>query len=234
MIDKTLPTPIPAPGDEALTLTVHAMPGQAAVGIKPAVVAGRWKMLAVLLVCVAPIVASYLSYYVFRPEGRRNFGDLIEPQRPAPALATRTLGGEIGDLRMLKGQWLLVTVAGGACTDGCENNLYLQRQLRESLGKEKDRLDRIWLVTDDAALPPSLLPALGGASVLRVSLPALANWLQPQTGQMLADHLYVIDPMGNWMLRFPPNLDAPAAAKAKRDLDRLLRASSGWDKEGRP
>ena len=232
MNHKTLP--IPTPGDEPLTLTVHAMPGEAAPGSQRAVVAGRWKMLAVLLVCVAPIVASYLSYYVLRPEGRRNFGDLIEPQRPAPALATRTLGGAAGDLHTLRGQWLLVTVAGGACPATCESNLYLQRQLRESLGKEKERLDRVWLVVDDAAVPPALLPALGGASVLRVSGAALALWLQPQAGQALADHLYVVDPMGNWMMRFPPNLDAPAAAKAKRDLDRLLRASSGWDKEGRP
>lgn len=232
MNNKNLP--ILTPADEPLTLTVHAMPGEAAPGAKPAVVKGRWKMLAILLVCVAPILASYFSYYVLRPEGRRNFGDLIEPQRPAPALATRTLGGVEGDLRALKGQWLLVTVGGGACTSACETNLYLQRQLRESLGKEKDRMDRVWLVTDDAAVPPALLPALGSASVLRVSSASLANWLQPQTGQTLADHLYVVDPMGNWMMRFPPNLDAPAAAKAKRDLDRLLRASSSWDKEGRP
>ena len=191
-------------------------------------------MLAVLLVCVAPIAASYFSYYVLRPEGRRNFGDLIEPQRPVPALATRTLGGAAGDLQSLKGQWLLVTVAGGACTAACENNLYLQRQLRESLGKEKERLDRVWLVIDDAAIPSALLAALDGAAVLWVSPAALAGWLQPQAGQALADHLYVVDPMGNWMMRFPPNLDAPAAAKAKRDVDRLLRASSGWDKEGRP
>ena len=210
------------------------MPGQPVSGAARAVMAGRWKMLAVLLVCVAPIAASYFSYYVLRPEGRRNFGDLIEPQRPVPALATRTLGGASGDLQSLKGQWLLVTVAGGACTAACENNLYLQRQLRESLGKEKERLDRVWLVIDDAAIPSALLAALDGAAVLRVSQAALAGWLQPQSGQALADHLYVVDPMGNWMMRFPANLDAPAAAKAKRDVDRLLRASSGWDKEGRP
>lgn len=210
------------------------MPGEPASGAARAVMAGRWKMLAVLLVCVAPIAASYFSYYVLRPEGRRNFGDLIEPQRPVPALATRTLGGASGNLQSLKGQWLLVTVAGGACTAACENNLYLQRQLRESLGKEKERLDRVWLVIDDAAIPSALLAALDGAAVLRVSQAALAGWLQPQSGQALADHLYVVDPMGNWMMRFPANLDAPAAAKAKRDVDRLLRASSGWDKEGRP
>ncbi|MCY7369685.1 MAG: hypothetical protein LH479_02140 [Polaromonas sp.] len=210
------------------------MPGEPVRDSARRAVAGRWKMLLLLLVCVAPIAASYFSYYVLRPEGRRNFGELIDPQRPLPNLATRTLGGAAGDLRTLKGQWLLVTVAGGACDAVCENNLYLQRQLRESLGKEKERLDRVWLIVDEAPVPQPLSSALGGASVLRVSAKELAGWLKPQAGQALADHLYVVDPVGNWMMRFPPNLDAAAAAKAKRDLDRLLRASAGWDTEGRP
>ena len=232
MTNKTLPQP--PTGDLPLTLTVHAMPGEPVRDSARRAVAGRWKMLLLLLVCVAPIAASYFSYYVLRPEGRRNFGELIDPQRPLPNLATRTLGGAAGDLRTLKGQWLLVTVAGGACDAVCENNLYLQRQLRESLGKEKERLDRVWLIVDEAPVPQPLSSALGGASVLRVSAKELAGWLKPQAGQALADHLYVVDPVGNWMMRFPPNLDAAAAAKAKRDLDRLLRASAGWDTEGRP
>jgi hypothetical protein len=43
----------------------------------------------------------------------------------------------------------------------------------------------------------------------------------------------VIDPMGNFMMRFPANMDVPGASKAKRDLDRLLKASSSWDQAGR-
>lgn len=50
----------------------------------------------------------------------------------------------------------------------------------------------------------------------------------------MADHLYVVDPMGNWMMRFPAAMDTAGAAKAKRDLERLLRASSSWDEAGRP
>ncbi len=209
-----------------------ARAGGAARGVDA--VSGRWKMLAVLLVCVAPILASYFTYYVVRPEGRRNFGELIDPQRPLPSLSTQTLDGREGQLSALKGQWLLVAVAGGACDKACEQNLYLQRQLRESLGKEKERVDRVWLVPDTAAVPQALIPALAGATVLRVPADGLAAWLQPVAGKPLASHLYVVDPLGNWMLRFPPDMDTTAAAKAKRDLDRLLRASSSWDKEGRP
>jgi len=126
-----------------------------------------------------------------------------------------------------------VTVGGAACDALCERHLYLQRQLRESLGKEKNRMDRVWLIDDAAPIPPALEPALRGATVLRVPQPALGQWLQPGQGHALSEHLYLVDPLGNWMLRFPSGLDMAGAAKAKRDLDRLLRASASWDKEGR-
>ena len=188
-------------------------------------------MLAVLLVCAAPVMASYFTYYIVRPEGRRNYGELVDPQRPLPALTGVAPDGRRTDLPTLKGQWLLVSVAGGACDAACQQHLYFQRQLRESLGREKDRLDRVWLVSDDAAVPAALGTALQGATVLRVA--GLDGWLQPAAGQQLADHLYVVDPMGNWMMRFPANMDAAGAAKAKRDLERLLRASNSWDKPDR-
>ncbi len=190
-------------------------------------------MLAVLLVCAAPVIASYFTYYVVRPEGRRNFGELIDPQRPLPAMTTQTLDGQPGELATLKGQWLLLSVAGAACDARCEKNLYFQRQLREALGKEKERLDRVWLVTDEAPVADALRPALASSAVLRVAPVALAQWLEAAAGQRLQDHLYLVDPLGNWMMRFPADMDAAAAAKAKRDLERLLRASSSWDKEGR-
>ena len=220
--------------DQPLGLTVHTMPmpDQGSLGAG-ATVSGRWKMLAVLLVCAAPVIASYLTYYVVRPEGRRNFGDLIDPQRPIPALATVALDGAKGELPALKGQWLLLTVAGGSCDAGCEQNLYFQRQLREVLGKEKERVDRVWLVSDDAPVREALKPALAGATVLRVPESALSQWLRAADGQRLQDHIYLVDPLGNWMMRFPAGMDAAAATKAKRDLERLLRASSSWDREGR-
>ena len=215
---------------------MHSLPSPDGVAQEDArrTVVGRWKMLAVLLVCAAPVIASYFTYYVVRPEGRRNFGELIEPQRPVPALAATPLQGPSTTLPALRGQWLLVTVAGGACDAACEQHLYFQRQLRESLGKNKDRMDRVWLVTDDAPVRAALLPALSDAMVWRVDPAQLAQWLQPAAGQTLAGHLYVVDPMGNFMMRFPAGLDRDGAARAKRDLERLMRASSSWDQAGRP
>ncbi len=221
--------------DAPLGFTVHSMPApdDALRADASRTRVGRWKMLFVLLICASPVIASYWTYYVIRPEGRRNYGALIEPQRPLPAVATVSLSGESAALTSLKGQWLLLSVGGGACDAACQQRLYFQRQLREALGKDKDRLDRVWLIQDDAKPEPSLLPALAQATVLYVKAQDVQGWLPPSTGQSVASHLYVIDPLGNLMLRFPADMDMAGAAKAKRDLERLLRASAFWDTPGR-
>lgn len=223
--------PAALPQDEPLSLTVHTLPVPLDDNARSK--AGRWKMIAVLLVCASPVIASYFTYYVVRPEGRRNYGELVTPQRALPAMVTTDLNGKSGELAALKNQWLLINVAGAGCDAACQQRLYFQRQLRESLGKQKGRLDRVWLVTDTAAVDARLQPALAEATVVRVPAQALVQWLPPAGSQRLEDHLYVVDPMGNLMLRFPANMDAAGAAKAKRDLDRLLRASGSWDVEGR-
>lgn len=216
-------------------MTVHSMPvpeplGEPVQGRKRS---GRWKMTAVMLVCATPVIASYFTYYVVRPEGRRNFGELIDPQRPLPDVLAQNLQGQPVPLKSLRGQWLLMSTASAACEETCARHLYLQRQLREGLGKDKDRLDWVWLISDSAPVPDQLLPALKEATVLRVPQAELSKWLQAQAGHQLGEHLYLVDPIGNWMMRFPPQLDNSTAAKTKRDLERLMRASAFWDKGGR-
>ena len=71
---------------------------------------------------------------------------------------------------------------------------------------------------------------ISGLIVLAVPQAALSRWLEPAPGKRLEDHLYIVDPLGNWMMRVPPE---PDAAKLKRDLDKLLRASASWDTAGR-
>ena len=233
MLNKSSPSHSPnAPAtDEPLGLTVHSLPSFNDSSKRSKY--GRFKMIAVLLVCASPVVASYFTYYVIRPEGRRNYGELITPQRPLPAVTTVDLSGKSEELAALKKQWLLISVASAACDAACEQRLYFQRQLRESLGKGKGRLDRVWLISDAAPVDTRLKAALAEATVLRVPSAALAQWLPPAPGQQVQDHLYVVDPLGNLMMRFPANMDAAGAAKAKRDLDRLLRASGSWDIDGR-
>ncbi|MFC5496010.1 hypothetical protein ACFPOE_00560 [Caenimonas terrae] len=221
--------------DEPLGLTVHSLPSpaQAEDDVQRRTVRGRWRLLALMAVCAAPVVASYFTYYVVRPETRRSYGQLIEPQRPLPQFAATGLDGKSQPLAALKGQWLLISVAGGSCDPACERHLYLQRQLREGLGKDKDRMDWVWLVPDAAPVRPALLPALSQATVLRVPGEQLAQWLPAAAGHGMQEHLFLVDPLGNLMMRFPAALDPGSAPQAKRDLDRLMRASAGWDRPGR-
>jgi hypothetical protein len=195
---------------------------------------GRWKLLLVMAICAAPVVASYLMYYVVRPQGRANYATLIEPAREIPAhLPLADLDGRPVSTASLKGQWLLVVVGRADCDSACEKRLFAQRQLREMTGRERDRIDKVWFVTDEAPLRPELRAALAAApatQVLRVPSSALANWLQPAAGESLDAHLYLVDPRGQWMMRAPPALDP---GRFKRDLERLLRASSSWDEPGR-
>jgi hypothetical protein len=225
----------PADAAVPLSFTVHSMPAPElddAVARRTA--RGRLKMLLVLLVCAAPVIASYFTYFVIRPQGRTNYSDLIEPLRPIPpTLPLADLQGRAVEPRSLRGQWLLVVVAGGACDANCEKLLWLQRQLRETLGRERDRLDKVWLIDDAAAPRPPVLQAVGAApavTVLRTDAAALAEWLQPAAGRTSGEHLYLVDPLGNWMMRAPAD---PEPARLKRDVERLLRASASWDKAGR-
>lgn len=219
--------------DEPLTMTVHSLPqlDQGSARSVAATRAGRWKMLLLLLVCASPVVASYLTYYVIRPQGRTNYGELIQPQRSIPALSGVNAQGQSVPLASLKDQWLLVSVADSACNERCQQHLYLQHQLRETLGREKDRLDWVWLRTGAADLSPALREATESAMVLHLERSEIASWLEPAAGAQLEDHLYVVDPLGNWMMRFPADLDPK---QVQRDLNRLLRASASWDKAGRP
>ncbi len=220
---------------DPVSFTVHSQPSPALTDDRRRTSSGRLKMLLVLAVCAAPVVASYLTYFVIRPEGRNNYSDIISPSRELPAgLPLKNLAGVLVAAASLRGQWLLIVVGDAACSAQCEKQLYLQRQLRETLGREKERVDKLWLVTDDAAPRPEVLQAIasGGAppTVLRVPREALANWLAPAAGEALDAHLYLVDPMGQWMMRTPVN---PEPGKLKRDLEKLLRASSSWDLPGR-
>jgi cytochrome oxidase Cu insertion factor (SCO1/SenC/PrrC family) len=223
--------------DQVLGLSVHTLP-QPEAAARQRTRMGRLKMLLVWAVCAAPVVASYLSYYVIKPQGRSNYGALITPPVPLPAatgLHLSRLDGQPVAPDALKGQWLLVVVAPAACNAQCEQQLWLQRQLREVLGKDKDRLDRVWLLPQEAGAEPApvrqaLLPALAQAWVLRAPAAELQAWLKPEAGQTQEAHLYLVDPRGDWMMRFPANADP---TRVKKDLLKLLKASESWDEAGR-
>ena len=224
-------------GPESLSLTVHDMPVPTRDLAAAQTPRGRLTMLGILLACALPVIASYVTYFWIRPGGRTNYATLIEPQRALPALdrlPAEDLDGQAVPLTRLKGQWLVIVVGPASCAGNaaCERRLYLQRQLREMVGAERDRVDKLWLVDTPGPVAPALrsvLEASPGMHVLRVDREALAQWLQPEPGHALEEHVYIVDPLGNWMMRSPVS---PDPMRLKKDLDRLLRGSEWWDRPG--
>ncbi len=183
----------------------------------------KWTLYLVIAVCAAPAVLSYLTYYVIKPEKRNNYGELIDPRAyPIPDLASVALDGKPASLNDFHGKWLLVQADAGDCEKRCADKLFYQRQLRLTQGKDSDRIERVWLVNDAAPLSTVLVKEYDGTRILRVDPKKLAAWLPVDTGTVLEDHLYVIDPLGNLMMRFPKD---PDYNKVKKDLTKLLKAS---------
>ncbi|GAB4215854.1 MAG: cytochrome c oxidase subunit I [Rhodoferax sp.] len=221
--------------DEVLDLAVHSLPTPGAVAGPVPKAAGRWKLLALVLACSLPVVVAYFVFYVIKPQGQAAFGQLIDPVRPMPEAALRDTEGKATPLAALKGQWLLVKVDGGACVASCQAGLLLTRQLRLMLGQGMERVDWVWLIDDTQAPVPTLLRDVQRDKAwVRFAQPTtIASWLPAADADQRHQRLYVVDPMGNAMMYFPLPLDRVTAARAKHDLEHLLRASMAWDTPGR-
>lgn len=186
--------------------------------------AGRGKLFLVLAVCASPLIASYFTYYVIKPSSRTNYGTLLDPRNyPIPALASTALDGSKSSLQDYKGKWLMVQVNDADCQAACQKRLNDMRQLRLAQGKEMDRIERVWLITDDRPLETMLLREYDGMRHLRVSPQVLQAWLPVEQGTLASDHIYLIDPLGNLMMRYPKDADPN---KIKKDLAKLLKASA--------
>ena len=201
---------------------VTTSPGEQAAPAPAARRRQRLKLLALLLVCASPVIASYTAYYLMPPAGRTNYGDLIQPQRPVPELRLAATDGTPYRFSALLGQWVLVQIDEGACGKPCVDKLYALRQQRTMTGKNRERLDRVWLLTDATPPAPVLARDYEGTIVLRADPAELARLFPAEPGRRIEDYLYAIDPLGHLMMRFPADGDP---ARIRKDLSRLLRAS---------
>jgi hypothetical protein len=194
---------------------------------------GRWKLLLVLAVCAAPLVGSYLTYYVIKPKGGvTNFGALIDPrEHPIPAMASTTLDGKPATLENYKGKWIMLKVGPSDCQQDCQDQLFAMRQLRTMQGKEMERIERVWMITDDQPLDTLLMRVNDGTRMLRAPAAVIDKWLplEPGAGDRASDHVYLIDPLGNLMMRFPKGAvssDTEKVKKVHKDISKLLKASA--------
>jgi cytochrome oxidase Cu insertion factor (SCO1/SenC/PrrC family) len=187
---------------------------------------GRWMLLLLALVCAAPVIASYLMYYVFKPAGgTSSYGTLIEPQRPIPAqLAVTDENGQRVPLKSLEGKWLMLTVNGSDCDEQCVTRLFFMRQVRVLQSGERERVVDIWLRTDDKPVAERIKAAYPqpDTRMLVADEKALAAWLPAGDNTKLSDHIFLVDPNGNLMMRFPKN---PDPKKINADLAKLLKWS---------
>lgn len=180
---------------------------------------GAWPVLLILALCAAPVVAAWLAYFVWPPASRTNQGELIEA-RPLSDPPLEQIGGGALRLSSLRGKWLLVQIDDGACDPACRGKLLYMRQLRLTQGKDMDRVQRVWLVTDGAPVDPTLAREFAGTVIARAAATALPREF-PAAGEP-KDYIFVVDPLGNLMLRWSRSSDPDGM---KRDLSRLLRAS---------
>ena len=192
----------------------------------------RWPRHVPLYVLVAitvlPIAAAYLAYYAAPPSGRTNYGTLLEPQRPVPELLPLVnLDGTRFDLRKLAGNWVMVMVDSSECDQSCADKLLMMRQQRTMTGKHRDRVQRVWLISDQGPLPIMLMREYEGTHFVRAPMQTLREFLvlPDATDANLESHIWLIDPRGNLMLRWPKNPDPKGV---KRDLARLLSVAAGW------
>ena len=170
---------------------------------------GRAKLLALGALFSLPVVLGWIAYLTgWVPGTTSNYGTLLQP-RPL----------DMPPLAALRGKWVLLQFDGAACDARCEQKLYTMRQVRRAQGREMVRVERLWIVTDSAALRPALLAAIEGTRIAR-GAGSHADFFP--AGDALREHIYLVDPLGNLMLRFPRD---PDPSKMLKDLERLLKVS---------
>ena len=170
---------------------------------------GRTKLLALGALFALPVVLGWIAYFTgWVPGTTSNYGTLLPP-RPLDAQS----------LEALRGKWVLVQLDGAACDARCEKKLYHMRQVRRAQGREMRRVERLWIITDSAALRSELLAAIEGTHIARDQAQLVAAFAAEGAA---TEHIYLVDPLGNLMLRFPRD---PDPSKMVKDLERLLKYS---------
>lgn len=179
-----------------------------------------------------PLLASGWLYYgtSWRPGGHINHGELIQPARPLPRidLPQVTVGGDIGqepatpEPTLFRNNWKLVYVGDGSCDASCHATLYVMRQTRLALGTDMTRLARVFLVTGNCCARDYLAREHTGITVLDAAGTAAASLLSQFPAADRAHTVFVVDPLGNLMMRYDVQRD-PGGLLV--DLRRLLELS---------
>ncbi len=165
-----------------------------------------------------PIAASLLTYRYLRPAPTANYGELLLPPATITAQPFERVDGGRFSFAQLAGRWILVVSDAGGCAATCAEKLVTLRQVRLALGRDASRVARVFVVEDRQRPEPA---ALDGFDGMVVALTPPGASVPSGAGSDRA-HIYLVDPNGNVMMRWP------AAGERKgvlADLRRLLKAS---------
>jgi len=180
---------------------------------------GRLQLLLVAAVFLGPLLVAAWMYYQgasVQPQGRTNHGILLEP---IENLANELPGSAIHAL--YQQSWVLLYAQDTACDADCQDALYKLRQSRLMLGKEMDRLTRVFLHGNTPPDAVFLADKYAGLMTMEDSnLTKLLNSKKP--ANLPANGYYLIDPLGNLVMYFQPDLDP---SEMVDDIKRLLKLS---------
>jgi hypothetical protein len=190
----------------------------------------RWTLPAMVLVFAAPVLAAWFFYFnpEYLPSTRSNKGELIQPLIVlADTAELRTMDGAPFDLEQLKGTWTLVSINAAPCDEDCRQRAIGLRQIRLALGETRFSVERL-LLLDGPADTAALAAELDGMHIAMLQGGEAGKLLAAlNEGDRALNRTYILDPMGNLMMRYAA--DAPPKDPLK-DMERLLKASKNWIK----
>ena len=178
----------------------------------------RAKMLLVAAIFALPIAASYLAWRLVEPNATANYGELLLPPATITSHPFERPGGEPFRFEALRGRWVIVVSDTGACPQACAEKLVAVRQARLALGRDAGRVARVFVADDLVAPDPAAFAAHSGTEVVRTP----AGLSLPPGATNDRAHIYIVDPLGNVMMRWPGR---PDPKRMLQDLKRLLKAS---------
>ena len=184
---------------------------------------GRRVLLILAAMFLLPVAISFALYYgkLWRPAGSASKGELITPARTITASSLRQLDGRPADESVLTGKWSLIYIGDGACDSDCRQALVFARQSRLALNNEMTRVQRVFLVTANCCDTAYLSKEHAGLITLVAPSPQAQELLEQFPGDR-AHSLYIVDPLGNLMMRH----DASHTSKdLLTDLKKLLKLS---------
>ena len=190
----------------------------------------RLQLLLIAALFFGPLALAFFFYYggTTPARSRTNHGELIEPARALPRAGLASAAGTAPGEQPLRGTWSLVYITAGHCDPGCLRALSDTRAVRAALGADAGRVRRVLIVTAPCCASPL-------AAVRPDDRELMTLWLDGAAGRELlalfshgaqaadqAGAVYVVDPRGNLLMRYPPGADPRGLLK---DLERLLRLS---------